>query len=52
MPVLELANCLYGLIIVLGTWNALCDWLGWKIHLLQVRPGRELIISPRRVGLA
>jgi len=30
MPVLELVNYLYGLIIVLGTWNALCDWLGLK----------------------
>ena len=49
MPVLELAKCSYGLIIVLGAWNVLCDWLGWKIHLLQVRSGRELIISPKRV---
>jgi len=30
MHILELANCLYGLIIVLGTSNALCDWLGLK----------------------
>jgi len=26
--------------------------LGWMTHLLQVRPGRELVISPRRVRLA
>ena len=34
--VLELAKCL-------------CDLLAWMMDLLQVRLGRELVISPRRV---
>ena len=33
-------------------WAILCVWLGWMINLLQVKLGQELIISPRRVGLA
>jgi len=51
MPVLELVNRLYGIIVVLGLWDALCDWLDWMMHLLQVRLWRGLINSPRRVGL-
>jgi len=43
---------LYGEIIVFGAWNTLYGCLDRKSYLLQVNLGRDLVISPRRVGLA
>jgi len=43
---------MYGEIVIFGAWNTLCICLDRNIHVLQARSGRELLISPRRVGLA
>jgi len=43
---------LYGEIIVFGAWDTLYGCMDQNVHLLQEKPGRELVISPRRVGFA